>query len=103
MTDPRQISNATETIELPAASWAPAVFALGVLGLVAGTFASGFMFSAWVYAAAGAVLAIAALVRMIGSGRRAFYTLPRRAREERAALPAESFEVPAREETPGPH
>lgn len=97
MSNPSQISNPTETIELPAPSWAPAVFALGVLGLVAGTFASGFMFPAWCYAAAGAVLAIAGLVSMIRRGRRAFYSLPRETTAARAELPVESFGIPPRD------
>lgn len=97
MSNPSRISAPTETIELPSPSWAPAVFALGVLGLVAGTFASGFMFPAWVYAAAGAVLAIAGLISMIRRGRRAFYSLPRNAPAERVSVPGESFGLPPRD------
>ncbi|MCO5315998.1 MAG: hypothetical protein M9938_07540 [Solirubrobacterales bacterium] len=94
MSKSRQISAPTETIELPAPSWAPAVFALGLLGLAAGTFASGFMFPAWFYGAVGAVIAIAALASMIGRGRRAFYSLPRTSSDQRASLPVESFDAP---------
>lgn len=97
MSNPKQISSPTETIKLPAPSWAPAVFALGVLGLVAGTFASGFMFPAWCYAAAGGILSLAALITMIGRGRHAFYSLPREATAPRAELPVESFEIPPRD------
>lgn len=97
MNPPSQIAPPTETVELPAPSWAPAVFALGVLGLVAGTFASGFMFPAWFYAAVGAVLAVAGLASMIRRGRRAFYSLPRSAPAQRAELPVESFPGPPRD------
>lgn len=97
MSNPSQISTPTETIELPGPSWAPAIFAFGILGLVAGTFASGFMFPAWCYAVAGAVFAIAGLISMIRRGRRAFYRLPREAASSRAELPVESFGVPPRD------
>jgi len=97
MSQQDQITNPTETIQLPAPSWAPAVFAFGVLGLIAGTFASGFMFPAWCYAAVGAVLALFALRSMANRGRRSFYALPREAEEARAELPVESFTAPARD------
>lgn len=97
MSNPSRISSPTETIELPAPSWAPAVFALGVLGLVAGTFASGFMFPAWCYAAVGAVLAIGGLIAMARRGRRSFYSLPRTAPVERVSVPVESFGAPPRD------
>lgn len=92
-----QITNPTETIELPSATWAPAVFAFGVLGLVAGTFASGFMFPAWCYAAVGAVLVLFSLRSMINRGRRSFYGLPRETEDVRAELPVESFSAPTRD------
>lgn len=95
MSKPSQISTPTETVQLPTPSWAPAVFALGVLGLVAGTFASGFMFPAWFYAAVGACLAVGGLVSMGRRGRRSFYSLPRSAADQRAELPVESFEGPS--------
>lgn len=97
MSKPSDISTPTETIELPSPSWAPAVFALGVLGLIAGTFANGFMFPAWCYAAVGAVLAIAALISMARRGRRAFYRLPRTSPDRHASLPVESFGAPPRD------
>lgn len=89
-----QITKPTETIQLPAPSWAPAVFALGVLGLIAGTFASDFMFPAWSYAAAGFFFCLFSLRSMIGKGRRAFYSLPREAEADRAQIPNESFTAP---------
>ncbi|MCC6755822.1 MAG: hypothetical protein IT199_05560 [Solirubrobacterales bacterium] len=90
-----QINKPTETIHLPAPSWAPAVFALGVLGLVAGTFANDFMFPAWFYAAVGLVFCIFSLRSMIKKGRRAFYALPREQEDARAELPVESFTAPS--------
>ncbi|MDQ2622839.1 MAG: hypothetical protein M3Y45_07365 [Actinomycetota bacterium] len=97
MSQQNQITTPTETIELPAPSWAPAVFAFGALGLIAGTFASGFMFPAWCYAAVGAVLVLFALRSMAHRGRRSFYSLPRESDDARAELPVESFSAPARD------
>jgi len=86
-----QITKPTETIQLPAPSWAPAVFALGVLGLVAGLFANDFMFPSWYYAVAGFFFCLFSLRSMIKKGRRAFYSLPREQGDARAELPVESF------------
>lgn len=97
MNSSNRISRPTETVRLPAPSWAPAVFALGVLGLVAGTFATGFMFPTWYYTVAGAALAIGGLASMIRRGRRAFYSLPREGAGEPASLPVDSFGPPSRD------
>lgn len=97
MSQQKQITNPTETIELPAPSWAPAVFAFGVLGLIAGTFASGFMFPAWCYAAVGAVLVLFSLRRMVHRGRRSFYSLPRETDVVRGEIPVRSFTAPPRD------
>lgn len=89
-----QITKPTETIQLPAPSWAPAVFALGLLGLIAGNFANDFMFPAWFYALVGAFLCLFSLRSMVNRGRRSFYSLPREQEEARAELPVESFTAP---------
>ena len=89
-----QITKPTETIQLPAPSWAPAVFAIGVLGLIAGTFANNFMFPAWFYAFVGFFFCLFALRSMIKKGRQTFYTLPREQEDVRAELPVESFTAP---------
>jgi len=52
------IPEPTETIRMPAPSWAPAVLAFGILGIVAGAFATGFMFPALWFAILGAFLAV---------------------------------------------
>ncbi|MBN8868177.1 MAG: hypothetical protein J0H98_11540 [Solirubrobacterales bacterium] len=92
-----QITKPTETIQLPAPSWGPAVFAVGVLGLVAGTFANDFMFPAWCYAAVGFFFVLFSLRSMIRKGRRAYYSLPREQEDVRAELPVESFSAPTAE------
>ncbi len=94
MSEPNKITEPTETIQLPAPSWAPAVLAFGLLGLLAGTFATGFIFPVWSYAAVGAVLAFFALRSLAAKGRRSFYSLPREKSDARAELPVESFSAP---------
>lgn len=84
----------TETIRMPAPSWAPAVFAAGLLGLVAGTFATGFFIPAWWLAVAGAGMVLLALRKMIRRGVRDFYGLPRDKEPPRSELPVESFSAP---------
>lgn len=84
----------TETIRMPAPSWAPAVFAAGLLGLVAGTFATGFFIPVWWLAVAGAGMAILALRKMIRRGVKDFYGLPRDKEPPRSELPVESFSAP---------
>ncbi|MFA9399619.1 MAG: hypothetical protein ACERKT_00755 [Acidobacteriota bacterium] len=95
MTEQQQtITEPTETVRLTTPSWAPAFLALGIVGLVAGTFASDFMFPAWTYAAVGAVFAIGALHSLIRKGSRSFYSLPREQKDARAELPLDSFTAP---------
>ena len=84
----------TETIRMPAPSWAPAVFAAGLLGLVAGTFATGFFIPAWWLAVAGAGMVLLSLRKMIRRGVRDFYGLPRDKEPPRSELPVESFSAP---------
>jgi hypothetical protein len=91
----RELVEPTETIQLPAPSWAPALFAFGLLGLVAGTFATGFIFPVWSYAVLGAIFAFFGLRSLIKKGRRSFYSLPREQQEVRAELPIESFTAPS--------
>lgn len=93
-----EITKPTETIQLPAPSWAPAVFGLGVLGLFAGNFAADFMFPAWFYAAVGAVFVLLAFRTMVRRGQRSFYSLPREQDDARAELPVESFTAPTIDE-----
>lgn len=98
MSQSNQIITPTETIRLPAPSWNPAIFAAGILGLVASRFATGFIFPTWYYGLAGAILVLVSLRNMIKSGRQDFYSLPREQDDVRAELPGESFRLPAREQ-----
>ncbi|MBK5231934.1 MAG: hypothetical protein JJE13_02980 [Thermoleophilia bacterium] len=97
MSDSEQIIVPTETIQLPAPSWGPAFFALGVMGMLAGLFANDFMFPAWAYGLAGFIFFVGAIRSMSRKGSRAFYSLPREQGDARAELPVESFSAPTRE------
>ncbi|HTU16358.1 MAG TPA: hypothetical protein VMF31_14320 [Solirubrobacterales bacterium] len=97
MSDSNQIIEPTETIQLPAPSWGPALLAFGILGLLAGVFATGFMFPSWWYAAVGAIFVIAAIRSMAKKGTRAYYSLPREQGDVRSELPVESFSAPTHE------
>lgn len=88
------IPEPTETIRMPAPSWAPAVLAFGIVGLVAGAFATGFMIPPLWFAIFGAFLAFFALRSMIRRGVKAYYGLPREQDQPRAELPVDSFGPP---------
>jgi hypothetical protein len=94
MAEHRQIPEPGETIYAPRPSWAPAFIALGVLGLVCGTFAGGFIFSPKIWALVGAIIFIAALRSIIRGSTRDFYRLPRRQETRGAALPVETISGP---------
>jgi hypothetical protein len=96
MAEREQVPAATELVYLPRPSWAPALLALGILGLVGGIFAEGFLFRGWVYMIAGAVLALFALRSIIATASREFYERPRRQRPSTAVLPAASLRPPGR-------
>lgn len=80
----------------PKPSWAPAFFALGVMGLIGGTFAAGFVFPPVVYAVVGAILVLAAFRSFTRSAIRSYYSLPRRQKARGAALPVETISAPKR-------
>lgn len=95
MNDEAGIPKPTETIHQPAPSWAPVVFAFGILGLLAGAFASGFMIPPLWMAILGAIFVLFSLRAMIMRGIRAFYALPREQDPPRAEIPVESFKAPS--------
>jgi hypothetical protein len=88
------IPEPTETIRMPAPSWSPAVLAFGALGIVAGAFATGFMFPPLWFAILGVFLAFFGLRSMIRRGVRSYYGLPREQDQPRAELPVDSFGPP---------
>jgi hypothetical protein len=90
----RHIPEPGETIYMPRPSWAPIFFALGILGLVASTFAGGFMFPTSVYAVVGAIFLLLAFRSIVRGSIRDYYRLPRRQETRGAALPVETISGP---------
>jgi hypothetical protein len=96
MSEHRHIPEPGEMVYAPKPSWAPAFFAFGVLGLIAGIYAAGFIFSPRVYALVGAVLVLAAFRNLARGAIRGYHLLPRRQHVRGAALPIETITVPKR-------
>ena len=96
MSEHRHIPEPGETIYVPRPSWAPVFLALGVVGLVCGTFASGFMFPPFIYAIAGAIFALAAFRNLVRGSIRDYFRLPRKQQARSAALPVETISAPPR-------
>ena len=94
MNERRHVPEPGELAYAPKPSWAPAFFALGALGLVAGVYAAGFIFSPFVYAILGAILVLAAFRSLVRGAIRGYYRLPRRQRVSSAALPVETITAP---------
>jgi hypothetical protein len=90
----RQIPEPGEMIHTPRPSWAPAFLGLGVLGLVCGTFASGFIFPPLIWGIAGAIFFLAAFRSIVRGAIRDYYRLPRRQETRGAALPVETISGP---------
>jgi uncharacterized membrane protein YfcA len=94
MAEHRQVAEPGETIYTPRPSWAPVFLALGAVGLVCGIFAGGFIFSPFIYAIVGAIVALAAFRTIVRSSVRDYYRLPRRQETRGAALPVETISGP---------
>jgi hypothetical protein len=93
MAEHRHIPEPGELVYQPKASWAPVFFALGILGLVAGTFASGFIFAPYIYGLIGAVITLGAFRSLVRGAIRDYYRLPRRQQVRSAALPVEQISL----------
>jgi predicted PurR-regulated permease PerM len=96
MSEHRQIPEPGELIFTSQPSWGPVFFAAGALGLVAGIYAAGFIFSPFIYAIVGAIFALAAFRSLVRGGIRGYYRLPRRQHVRNAALPIETLAAPKR-------
>ena len=96
MAEHRQVPEPGETIYAPRPSWGPVFFAVGALGLICGTFASGFIFSPKIWALVGAIFLLAAFRSIVRSSGRAYYRLPRHQETRGAALPVETISGPPR-------
>jgi hypothetical protein len=94
MSEHRNVSEPGELIYTPKPSWAPAFLALGLLGLVAGIYAAGFIFPPIVYAVVGAVIALGAFRSLVKGAIGSYYGLPRKQQVRGAALPVETISAP---------
>jgi predicted PurR-regulated permease PerM len=96
MSEHRQIPEPGEMVYTPRPSWAPVFLALGALGLVCGIYAAGFIFSPFIYAIVGAIVALGAFRALVRGSIRGFYRLPRKQHVRHAALPVETIAAPAK-------
>jgi hypothetical protein len=94
MSEHRHIPEPGEMVYTPSPSWAPAFLALGLLGLIAGIYAAGFIFPPLVYAVVGAIFALGAFRNLIRGAIRGYFRLPRKQQVRGAALPVETISVP---------
>ena len=73
MADHRQVPEPGETIYSPRPSWGPVFLALGALGLVCGTFASGFIFEPKIWFILGAIIFLAAFRSIVRGAVRDYF------------------------------
>ena len=93
MAEQRHVPEPGETIQIPRSSWGPAFFALGATGAVAGIYANGFVFSAFVWSYVGIVILLFALRTIIRTSVRSYFSLPRRQDARSATLPVEQIQL----------
>jgi len=96
MSENRQIPGSSETIQAPRRSWGPAFFALGAMGAVAGIYANGFAFSAFVWSYIGIIVMLFAFRAIVRTSVRSYYSLPRRQAARPATLPVEQIYLESR-------
>jgi hypothetical protein len=96
MSEHRHVPEQGETIQVPRPSWGPAFFALGAIGAVAGIYANGFVFSAFIWSYVGIVILLFAFRAIIRTSVRSYFSLPRRQDAPSATLPTEQFQLDAK-------
>ena len=96
MSERRQIYASSETIQTPRPSWGPAIFAVGAIGAVAGIYANGFVFSAFVWSYLGIILMLFALRAIVKGSVRSYFNLPRRQQPRPATLPVDQIYLESR-------
>jgi hypothetical protein len=77
----RRVEEPTELIYLPKPSWAPALIAAGLGGVIAS------IYTWWPYGAIGAIVAVVALWTWVRDAREQMGRLPRRQQLSTAAIP----------------
>ncbi|MBS1676519.1 MAG: hypothetical protein JST08_03950 [Actinobacteria bacterium] len=96
MSENNKIPRSSETIQTPRPSWGPAFFALGATGAVAGIYANGFAFSAFVWSYIGIIVMLFAFRAIVRSSVRSYFSLPRRQEARPATLPVEQIYLESR-------
>jgi hypothetical protein len=96
MSEHRHISEPGETIQMPSSSWGPALFALGAIGAVAGIYANGFVFSAFIWSYVGIVVLLFGSRMIVRSSVRSYFSLPRRQHAPSATLPIDQIHLESR-------
>jgi hypothetical protein len=96
MSEQRHVPEPGETIQIPRPSWGPAFFALGAIGAVAGIYANGFVFSAFIWSYIGIVIMLFAFRAIIRTSVRSYFSLPRRQDARSATLPVEQIQLESR-------
>ena len=91
MSEHRHVPEPGETIQVPRPSWGPALFAVGAIGAVAGIYANGFVFSAFIWSYIGIVILLFGLRAIIRTSVRSYFSLPRRQDARSATLPTEQI------------
>lgn len=96
MSEQTRIPRASETIQAPRSSWGPAFFAVGATGAVAGIYANGFAFSAFVWSYIGIIIMLFAFRAIVRTSIRSYFSLPRRQEAHPATLPVEQIYLDSR-------
>jgi hypothetical protein len=96
MSEHRHVPEPGETIQVPRPSWGPPLLAIGAIGAVAGIYANGFVFSAFIWSYIGIVIMLFAFRAIIRSSVRSYYSLPRRQHAKSATLPVEQIQLESR-------
>lgn len=93
MSEHRRVPEPGETIQLPRPSWGPALFAIGAIGAVAGIYANGFVFSAFIWSYVGIVILLFGFRAIVRTSVRSYFALPRRQHARSATLPIEQIHL----------
>jgi hypothetical protein len=96
MSEHTRIPRSSETLQTPRPSWGPPLFAVGAIGAVAGIYANGFVFSAFIWSYIGIILMLFAFRAIVRTSVRSYFSLPRRQEARPATLPVDQIYLESR-------
>ena len=96
MSEHRHVPEPGETIQVARPSWGPPLLAVGAIGAVAGIYANGFVFSAFIWSYIGIVIMLFGLRAIVRTSVRSYFSLPRRQDAPIATLPVEQIQLESR-------